>query len=356
MRILVINPGSTSTKLAVFENGKIVKQTTLRHKSEEISNFDKIADQYEFRHKVIMEFLKNENYKIESFDAIVGRGGLLHPIPGGTFLVNEGMLDDLRSAKYGEHASNLGAILANEIAKSIGKPAYIVDPVVVDEMVDIARLSGMPELPRKSILHALNQRAVAYKIANDLGKDYADCNFIVVHMGGGISVGAHKKGKIVDVNNALNGDGPFTPERSGNVPVTALLKMCFSGKYTQKEILKKIKGNGGLVAYLGTNSTLEVENKVKAGDDEFKKVYEAMSYQISKWIGKTSAIFKGKVDAIILTGGVAYDKDFCKWIEERTSFIAPVKIVPGEMEMEALAEGALRVLEGREKALTYEKN
>ncbi len=356
MKILVINPGSTSTKLAIFDDEKILKQTTLRHDSEEISKFEKIADQYSFRHDVIMKFLKEENFDIESLDAVVGRGGLLHPIEGGTFVVNDDMLEDLKSAKYGEHASNLGAILAYEIANKIGKPAYIVDPVVVDEMIDIARLSGMPELPRKSILHALNQRAVAYKIAKDMGKDYKDCNFVVVHMGGGISVGAHKKGKIVDVNNALDGDGPFTPERSGNVPVNGLLKMCFSGKYTQKEILKKIKGKGGLVAYLGTNSTLEVENKVKEGNEEYKKVYEAMAYQISKWIGKTSAIFKGDVDAIILTGGVTYDKDFCKWIEERVSFIAPVKVVPGEMEMEALAEGALRVLKGKEKALIYEKN
>ncbi len=356
MKILVINPGSTSTKLAIFDDEKILKQTTLRHDSEEISKFEKIADQYSFRHDVIMKFLKEENFDIESLDAVVGRGGLLHPIEGGTFVVNYDMIEDLKSAKYGEHASNLGAILAYEIANKIGKPAYIVDPVVVDEMIDIARLSGMPELPRKSILHALNQRAVAYKIAKDMGKDYKDCNFVVVHMGGGISVGAHKKGKIVDVNNALDGDGPFTPERSGNVPVNGLLKMCFSGKYTQKEILKKIKGKGGLVAYLGTNSTLEVENKVKEGNEEYKKVYEAMAYQISKWIGKTSAIFKGDVDAIILTGGVTYDKDFCKWIEERVSFIAPVKVVPGEMEMEALAEGALRVLKGKEKALIYEKN
>ena len=356
MKILVINPGSTSTKLAIFDDEKILKQTTLRHDSEEISKFEKIADQYSFRYDVIMKFLKEENFDIESLEAVVGRGGLLHPIEGGTFIVNDAMLEDLKSAKYGEHASNLGAILAYEIANKIGKPAYIVDPVVVDEMIDIARLSGMPELPRKSILHALNQRAVAYKIAKDMGKDYKDCNFVVVHMGGGISVGAHKKGKIVDVNNALDGDGPFTPERSGNVPVNGLLKMCFSEKYTQKEILKKIKGKGGLVAYLGTNSTLEVENKVKEGNEEYKKVYEAMAYQISKWIGKTSAIFKGDVDAIILTGGVAYDKDFCKWIEERVSFIAPVKVVPGEMEMEALAEGALRVLKGKEKALIYEKN
>jgi butyrate kinase len=355
-RILAINPGSTSTKLAIFEDENIVEQTTLRHDAEEISKFDKIADQYSFRYNVIMNFLKDKNYNLKSFDAIVGRGGLLHPIPGGTFLVNEDMLDDLRSAKYGEHASNLGAILAYKIAKSIGKPAYIVDPVVVDEMIDIARLSGMPELPRKSILHALNQRAVAYKVAKDMGKEYKECNFIVAHMGGGISIGAHKKGKIVDVNNALDGDGPFTPERSGNVPVNGLLKMCFSGKYTQKEILKKIKGKGGLVAYLGTNSTLDVENKVKAGNVEYKKVYEAMAYQVSKWIGKTSAIFKGEVDAIILTGGVAYDKDFCKWIEERVNFIAPVKVIAGEMEMEALANGALRVLEGKEKALIYEKN
>ncbi len=355
-RILVINPGSTSTKLAIFEDENKVKQTTLRHDSNEISKFDKIAEQYSFRYNVIMDFLNKEGYDINSFDAIVGRGGLLHPIPGGTFEVNQDMLDDLQEAKYGEHASNLGAILAREIAKKIGKPAYIVDPVVVDEMVDIARLSGMPELPRKSILHALNQRAVAHKVAKELGKEYKDCNFVVVHMGGGISVGAHKNGRIVDVNNALDGDGPFTPERSGNVPVTSLLKLCFSGKYTQKEILKKIKGKGGLVAYLGTNSTLEVENEVKAGNEEYKKVYEAMAYQISKWIGKMSAIFKGNVDAIILTGGVAYDKDFCKWIEDRVSFIAPVKVVPGEMEMEALAQGALRVLSGEEKAVVYEKN
>ncbi len=240
-RILVINPGSTSTKLAIFEDEKEVLRDTIRHSAEELAPFEKITDQYEFRKNVIMDFLKKAGYGIRDFDAVVGRGGLVRPIPSGTYEVDELMLSELREGKYGEHASNLGALIANELAKEAGVKAYIVDPVVVDEMMSIAKYSGHPDFTRKSIFHALNQKAMARKVAKELGKRYDQVNVIVAHMGGGISIGAHKKGRVVDVNNALDGDGPFTPERSGTLPITQLIDLCYSGKYTLDEVKKLIK-------------------------------------------------------------------------------------------------------------------
>ena len=352
-RLLIINPGSTSTKIAVYEDEKEVFEETLRHSSEEISKFRHILDQQNFRKDVILKVLENNQIDIQKLDAIVGRGGLLKPILSGTYKVNEKMLKDLKESVQGEHASNLGAIIANEIANSINKPAFIVDPVVVDEMEDIARLSGIPELPRKSIFHALNQKAVAKRFAKENSKKYEEINVIVAHMGGGVSVGAHKNGKIIDVNNALDGDGAFSPERSGGVPAGDLARICFSGKYTLEEILKKITGKGGFVAYLNTNDARVVEKAALEGESKAKLVHDSMGYQVAKDIGGAATVLNGKVDAIILTGGMAYGKPMVNLISEKVGFIAPIVVYPGEDEMLALAQGAIRVLSGEEEVKEY---
>lgn len=355
-RILVINPGSTSTKLAIFEDEKQVASKTLRHTPEELSQFKRLIDQYEFRVNAIEDFLKTLGFEYKDFNAVVGRGGLVRPIPSGTYLVDELMVEELKQAKYGEHASNLGAVIAFEISNKYNIPAYIVDPVVVDEMDKIAKISGHPMFERKSIFHALNQKAVARRAAEELGKKYEETNLIVVHMGGGISIGAHKNGKVIDVNNALDGDGPFTPERSGTLPLTQLIDLCYSGKYDYDFIKKRIKGKGGLVAYLGTNDAMKVQEMISNGDKKAELVYKAMAYQIAKWIGKMAAALKGEVDAIVLTGGLAYDENYMvKWLKEYTSFIAKVIVYPGGDEEKALAMGALRVLRGEEKARSYKE-
>jgi len=353
-RILTINPGSTSTKIAIFDNEKNVFEEVLRHSSEEIGKYETIFDQYEFRKNVILETLNEKGINLTKLAAVVGRGGLLKPITGGTYEVDQNMLEDLKVGVLGEHASNLGGIIANEIAGQLNIPAFIVDPVVVDEMNDIARISGIPQLDRKSIFHALNQKAVARRAAKDMGKAYEDVNVIVAHLGGGVSVGAHEAGRVVDVNNALDGDGPFSPERSGGLPVGQLAKLCFSGEYSHNDIKKLIKGNGGLVAYLGTNDGREVVKMIEEGDKKAELVYKAMAYQVAKEIGACAAVLKGKVDAIILTGGIAYDKEFTAWIKENVEFISQVLIYPGEDEMIALAEGGLRVLRGEEEAKKYQ--
>lgn len=352
-RILAINPGSTSTKIAIFEDDEEVFKENISHPVSKLSEFDNIIEQYEFRKNVIVELLSKANYKLEDFSAIVGRGGLLKPISSGTYLVNELMVETLKKGEYGEHASNLGAILAKSLAEPINIPAYIVDPVVVDEMEELARLSGLPHLKRKSIFHALNQKAVARRAAEEIGKRYEDSNFIIAHLGGGISVGAHKRGKVVDVNNALNGDGPFTPERSGGLPAWDLVKLALSGDYKREEIKKMITGKGGVVAYLGTNNMREVEKRVKEGDEKYTTVFKAMAYQVAKEIASLSAVLFGDVDAIILTGGLAYSDIFTKWITERVKFISKVLIYGGEDEMKALALGALRVLKGEESVKIY---
>ena len=352
-KLLIINPGSTSTKISVFEDEKEVFGETIRHSSEEIGKFKHISDQQNFRTEVILKILKDNKIDIKELDAVVGRGGLLKPILSGTYKVNDNMLRDLKESVKGEHASNLGAIIANEISKTIGKSAFIVDPVVVDEIEEIARLSGVPELPRKSIFHALNQKAVAKRYARENSKNYEDVNVIVAHMGGGVSVGAHKKGKIVDVNNALDGEGAFSPERSGGVPSGDLARMCFSGKYTLEEILKKITGKGGFVAYLDTNDARVVESAALDGDPKAKIVHDAMGYQVSKEIGAAATVLNGNVDAIILTGGMAYGKPMVNLIRERVGFIAPIVIYPGEDEMLALAQGVIRVLNGEEEVKEY---
>ncbi len=351
--ILVINPGSTSTKVAVYDDDKERFTTTIHHPLEELSKYRKIVDQYEMRKKVILDEIKNKGCDVRSLSAVVGRGGLLKPIPGGTYLVNEKMIEDLRKGVQGEHASNLGGILAYEIAHPLSIPAYIVDPVVVDEMTELARLSGIKEIKRRSIFHALNQKSVAREVAKEMGKSYGEVNFIVVHLGGGISVGLHEKGRVVDVNNALNGDGPYAPERSGGLPAWDLINLALSGKYTREELKKLLAGKGGIVSYLGTNDMREVEERVLKGDEYATLIFDGMAYQVSKEIGALSTVVKGKVDAIILTGGLARSKWFVERVIERVKFIAPVKIYPGENEMKALAMGALRVLRGEEEHKEY---
>lgn len=353
MRVLTINPGSTSTKIGVFEDENLMFEETLRHSTEEISSYEKVYDQYEFRKEIILKCLKDNNIELDSLDTVVGRGGLLKPIEGGTYIVNDIMLEDLKTGVMGEHASNLGGILAHEIANEIQVNAFIVDPVVVDELQDLARISGLKEIERKSIFHALNQMAVSRRYAKFLEVQYQDLNLIVAHLGGGISVGAHEKGRVIDVANALDGEGPFSPERSGSLPVGDLIKLCYSGKYTHDQMKKMIKGNGGLVSYLNTNDAREVVERIKNGDKYAELIYYAMAYQVAKEIGAQAAVLKGKVDAIILTGGIAYDNMFTSWISEMVEFISKVVIYPGEDELTALAEGGLRVLKGEESPKIY---
>ncbi len=352
-RILAINPGSTSTKIAVYDNEKEVFETTLRHQTEEINKYDKIYDQFDFRKDVILETLEEKGINLTKLSAVVGRGGLLKPIQGGTYAVNAPMIEDLKVGVLGEHASNLGGIIANEIASKLNIPSYIVDPVVVDEMDEVARISGMPELDRKSIFHALNQKAVARRAAKEMGKPYNECNFVVAHMGGGVSVGAHRMGRVVDVNNALDGEGPFSPERAGGLPVGDLAKLCFSGKYTLAEIKKLVKGQGGLVAYLNTNDGRDVKKMIDEGNKDAELVFKAMAYQVAKEIGSCATVLQGKIDGIILTGGLAYGADFVKWISDSVDFLGKVIVYAGEDEMSALAEGGLRVLRGEEEAQVY---
>lgn len=352
-RILAINPGSTSTKISIFDGEEVFFSTVLRHPVTEIKKYQTIYDQLDFRKNVVLEALKKENIMLSSIDAVVGRGGNMKPVPGGTYRVNKAMLEDLKVGVMGQHASNLGGIIAYEIAESLNLPAFVVDPVVVDELEDLARISGIPEIQRKSKHHPLNQKATARKAAMDLGGSYEQFNFIVTHMGGGISVGVHKKGKIIDVNNCLDGDGPFSPERAGGLPVGALIDLCYSGNYTKEEMRRKIVGGGGLVAYLGTNDGKEINQRIKNGDTKARLIYEAMAYQVAKEIGAGATVLKGDVDAIIITGGLAYDELLVNWIKERVGFIAKVLVYPGEFEMIAMAQGVLRVLKGEEELKTY---
>lgn len=354
-KLLIINPGSTSTKIAVFHDKEQVFKKNIKHSTEEVSKFEKIADQFEFRKDVIMSELKAEGIDLTGLTAVVGRGGLLHPLTSGVYEVNAAMIRDLNEAANGEHACNLGGLIANSIAKEFGVKAYIADPVVVDEMDDVARYSGHPLFPRKSIFHALNQKIIARTHAKAVNKKYEDLNLIGIHLGGGISVAAHKKGRVVDVNNALNGDGPFTPERSGVLPSGPLMNVCFSGKYTKKDIDLMLKGQGGFVAYLGTNDALTVEKEVRAGNKKWEKVYRAMAYQIAKEVGGLAAsAFSMDVDGIFVTGGMAYDKLFCSILNDHLHKIAPVYVYPGEDEMAALAMNGVMILDGEVEAKMYE--
>lgn len=350
---LIINPGSTSTKVAIFSNNENLIQHNLNHSTEDLDKFEHITDQYEYRKNMIIQWMNQEGYSLDTLAAVVGRGGLLRPMPGGAYTVTPTMIEDLKVGIQGDHASNLGGIIARSIADAAGVEAYIVDPVAVDEFEPIARISGMPELVRKSLVHALNIKAIAHNVADEKGVKLEDLNLIVAHLGGGISIVPMRKGKIIDANNA-NEMGPMSPERAGGLPVGDVAKLCFSGKFTDKEMKVKIRGKGGLVAYLGTNDAREVLKRIEAGDQEAKLVFEAMGYQIAKEIGMCATVLHGKVDAVVLTGGVAYSKFLTDYIEEHVSFIAPVLVKPGEDEMKALNEGYLRVSTGEEKALIYE--
>jgi len=351
--ILAINPGSTTTKISLFKVSNEIFTKNISHKIEELARFNKASDQDLYRMEIIVRILREKNVDINNIKAVVGRGGLLKPIEGGTYMVNDEMVADLKKGILGDHPSNCGGLIAYAISKALGCEAFIVDPVVVDELESVARISGMPLIKRKSIFHALNQKAVAREIAEKLKKSYFDSNFIVAHLGGGITVGAHQKGKVIDVNNGLDGDGPFSPERSGGVPIGDLIKACFSGEYTLNEMKKLVKGHGGMVAYLGSHDLRIVEEQIADGNRKAKLIYEAMAYQVSKEIGAMATVLKGEIDAIIFTGGVAKSKSFLQLIIERVKFIAPIYTVEGEQEMLALAKGALRVLNNEEKSKIY---
>lgn len=346
-KILAINPGSTSTKIAVFRNNKNVFLKNIKHSADDLAKFKTIADQFSFRKEIILKELKQAGIEVEKISAVVGRGGLLKPIESGVYEVNEAMKNDLRNSIMGEHASNLGALIADDIARSLPSArAFIADPVVVDEMEEVARISGHPRFKRVSIFHALNQKAISRLHAKSVDKKYEELNLIVAHLGGGISVGAHRQGRVIDVNNALDGEGPFSPERSGTVPAGQLAKLCFSGEFTYDEVKKMLTGQGGLVAHAGTNDAYEIELKARAGDAKAKLLQDAMAYNIGKAIGSMAAVLKGKVDAILLTGGIAHNPDLVDYIKEMVGFIAPVAVYPGEDEMQALAMNGLMVLKG----------
>ncbi len=344
-KILAINPGSTSTKVALFENETQQLDLTLRHTAEQIARFPNVIDQLQWRKEMILKALDEQGFDVGQLSAVIGRGGLVKPIEAGVYEVNEAMKRDLTNATM-EHASNLGGLIAEQIAREVGVKAYIADPVVVDEMTETARFSGLPECPRRSIFHALNQKATARLHCERIGKRYEDLNLIVAHMGGGISVSAHCKGRVIDTNNALDGDGPFAPERAGTIPAGQLVELCFSGKYTKRDLKKMLAGKGGLVAHLGSNSVMHLIERIEAGDRQAALVIDAMSYNISKAIGAMAAAMSGSVDGIILTGGIAYNEPVVKYIREHCAFIAPIAVYPGENEMEALMINALVVLRG----------
>jgi len=359
--ILAINPGSTSTKVAVFDAEIQRFADTLHHDARELARYARIAEQHELRRQAVLSSLQAHGMGPSDLDAVVGRGGILKPIPGGTYRISLAMLEELRSPKDREHASNLGALIAYEIAAPSGIPAFIVDPVCIDEFEPLARVSGLPEIERKSLSHALNTRAAARRAAAELGRGYREVGLVIAHLGGGISVSAHRHGRMIDVNQALDGTGPFSPERSGGLPVGDVLRMAYSRppyehvRYTYDEMLKKIVGGGGLVAHLGTNNARDVEKRVSEGDEHARLIYEAMAYQVAKEIGAMATTLHGNVDAVVLTGGLAYSPLLTGWIEERVGFIAPVLIYPGEDEMQAMAQGALRVLRGEEPPLDYQE-
>lgn len=354
-RVLAINPGSTSTKIAVHEEEKVLFEKTLRHDPKELDKFGGIIEQYDFRKGLVMDAMKENDVDPKSLHAVVGRGGLVRPVSGGTMKIGANMLRDLQDpALWGRiHASNLGAFIANAISEELSIPGFIVDPVVVDEFDDIARISGVPEIERKSLLHALNIRYIARLMAKELGKDISQVNLIGVHMGGGISVAAIKGGRVVDVNNALLGMGPFSPQRAGALPIGDLLDMAYSGKYSKKELTTYLTKSAGLMAYLGTDSGIEVNKRIQEGDKKAELILEAMCYQVAKEIGASATVLSGKVDAIFLSGGLVYNDFIVNHITGRCSFIAGIHLYPGEKEMEALCQGGIRVLKGIEEAIDY---
>lgn len=351
-RILAINPGATSTKIAVYEEEALLFKKSVEHSVQDLERFSRVFDQYQYRLDLVLEALKNENVNLETLAAIVGRGGLLKPLAGGTYSVNEKMVEDLKKAEGGEHASNLGAVMASNLANKLNVPAFIVDPVSVDEMEPVARISGLADIQRISLSHALNMKAVARKVAKEMGKKYEEVNFVVVHLGTGVSVTPHKNGKMIDVNNA-KAEGPFSPDRCGGLPADQLVKLCFSGKYSFDELKEMLSSKGGFYSYFGTKDAREVEAMALEGNEQANIVLDALAYQVSKEIGAMAAVLEGNVDRIILTGGIAYSKRIVEDIIRRVKFIAPVEIIPGEEELESLAFGALRVIRGEEVAAIY---
>lgn len=343
--ILAINPGSTSTKIAVYDNTKSVFVKNIKHISEELKQFETIPQQFHFRKELIINELREALIPLEKIEVVIGRGGMLKPIPSGVYLVNERMKEDLRAGIQGDHASNLGGLIADDIASNLpNAKAYIADPVVVDELQDEARLTGLPQFKRRSIFHALNQKAIARLHAKSIGRNYEDLNFIVAHMGGGISIGAHYKGRVIDVNQGLDGEGPLSPERSGTLPSGDLVRACFSGDYDYNTLKKMITGEGGFVAYFGTNDAHSIEIRAREGDEKAILLQNTLGYQVSKYIGAMATVLEGNVDNILITGGLANNKTLMEYITKRTQFIAPVVIYPGEDEMRALALNAYRVL------------
>jgi len=352
--ILAINPGSTSTKFSLFEEEKLIFEKTLRHSTEDLAVFEKITDQFNFRKDLIMSELAVRKINLSEIQAVVGRGGLVKPIESGIYKVNQKMKDDLNAGLSGSHACNLGGLIADDIASSLPAAiAYIVDPVVVDELQPVARITGHPAIERKSIFHALNQKAVARVYAASINRKYEDLNLVIAHMGGGISVGAHKNGKVVDVNNALNGDGPFSPERSGGLPSGQLVDLCFSGRFSHSDLMSMITGKGGMMAYLGTNDYIEVCNRADNGESRALLIRDAFVYQVGKEIGAMATVLDGHVDAILLTGGVANEETTVINIKSMVDFIAEVIVYPGEDELKALAYNGLLALDGKIEIKDY---
>ena len=350
--VLVINPGSTSTKIAVFDGDERVFNEQIDHSGDELAQFERIADQREYREALITASLERAGYAAGSFAAVVGRGGLLRPVVSGTYAVNEPMLVDLKAGYQGEHASNLGGVLAYDIAARAGAPSFVVDPVIVDELGPLARYSGLPEIPRRSVFHALNAKAMARRAAEELGRPLTEINLIVAHLGGGVTVSAMRGGRFIDVTNGLE-EGPFTPERAGSLPTLSLLALCMSGEHDERTLRKKLVGRGGLVGYLGTNSSKEIEDRALAGDAKAKEILDAMIYQIAKEIGAMATVLKGRVDAVILTGGQAHSDYMIDALKERVGFVGRILVYAGGDEMRALALGCLRVLRGLEEARDY---
>ena len=345
-KILVINPGSTSTKVAIYEDNKQIELFSVRHAVDDLMQFARVLDQFDFRYELIIKGLQEKGIPLD-FSVVMGRGGMLPPVKSGVYEVNKKMLETLRKAERGEHASNLGAFLADKIAKQIhGCKAYIADPVSVDELDEIARISGLPEIPRQSIFHALNHKAAGRFHASEIGKKYEDLNLVIAHLGGGVSVAVHKKGRVVDVNQGLDGYGPISPERSGTLDNGQMVRLCFSGKYSEREIMRKLAGKGGLIAHLGSNDVQELVKKAEGGDEKVKLVLDAMCYTIGKEIGAMLAVLKGDVDGVILTGGVAFSDYVVNQVKQMIEPYAKVFVLAGEDEMGALAANAVRLLKG----------
>ncbi|MCL1906021.1 MAG: butyrate kinase [Clostridiales bacterium] len=353
-KILALNPGSTSTKLALFEGERLLAEKTVRYDPSDLAGCATLIDQKPLRLACLEEFLRENGINMAELSAVVGRGGMIRPLEAGTYTVNDKMLADLAAGVSGVHASSLGGIMAEELGRRHGIPAYIVDPVVVDELEPVARVSGLPGISRTSAFHALNTKSVARICAKDLGLRYEDARFVVAHLGGGVTVAAHRYGRVVDVNNGITGEGPFSPERSGGLPLKFVIEMCYSGKYSKQEIIDFASKNGGMKAYLGTHDLAKVEQQISLGDEKAALIVDAMAYQIAKEIGAMAAVLEGRAQAIILTGGLAHSLRFTGAIKQRVEGFAPVYTYPGENEMEALALGALRVLKGEEKAKVYD--